>query len=1184
MTTDNDKTDGSQNSDVEKELSVSRVSTDHEDSGSGKPPRRFSLKRAFGLAVLGTAAVGGYMAHDELMVSSSWQSQFFPKLYNGEVFTKVVTTPPPAEGTADIERGYAAIPHIRELATQAGDIVSPQVEWKDRQIGALRLAPIFPRPAQSGVRIIDSRGEVTYQGISPHDVYEKFEDIPPILADSLCLVEDEFACDHAGKDKSYNAAVNWPRSVYAATLGAGRKLHVTSKVEGGSTLAIQVVKNNSWEKGRTKGILDKAEQMLTASTEMYANGPDTTAKRHETVLRYMNGALFAGHPKFGEVTGWKDAMAVWFGNNNYDEILRSGAETPEAARVFRQTFSLVMSLKMPDRSLRKEAGFKDLQQRVDNYIPLLVKEKIITESFAQMVLAEKIEFADVGKNPVLPPKAPRDKFVDSLRLALMNKLELDPVDAYYTLDRWDLQVDATIDHSVNEAVTNKLKQFNDPEFAKKSGLTGFQLLRPETAPKVVWAITVNEKLPNGQIVTRVSTDTFQGALDLTKGGRQNYGSTGKMRMTATFLEVIAELHDEYSGQGPDTLKAVKTHPRDKLTRWAVDYLSRPETDKSLAGMLSASVKEIKYSGAPQGFFTGGGMNYPGNFDRKEDHISYSVEGALWESVNLSWYRITDDIEEYMKWHRLKVDTQILDDNPDHPEAFTERQKYLEEFADFEGREFQEKFWNQMRGKKGEQITEHLAAKTKGGRTQLAVIYLSLHPDAPFADFEKFMQKNCKNCKPKDDMQKLYDQHRAYAQVDISAIVGANVTPLMQAYTDELVDKTDRSAEQLAALFGKLNPNAPYPEMRAFLIKHATDKNRTWLDYKSLHVRYASGEYTPEKRFYNFDLNDRGYLARPVHPLELVIAAQKLNNPEITWKDSVAATKDDRIFVYKWLLKSNKKRAQDKAIGIMLDHHAWRQIETQWQKVGYPFKLVPSLATVIGVSGDTTDSLATFNGILLNGGKLVKTNRFTGLHFGVGTPHETHISPGQPDPEQVMRPEVANMMLEITQGVVAPGHTGWRLKDGFKLGNGTSLVVRGKTGTNDESETVGLRVGAFTGSIGDRYSFCISGYIEGASSRDKFTSGIAVQALKELATELVPLFERSYGTEPVPTKMEDIKVEHSGMKTAAVSPSFKADFKISTLNKVLPDYRTSIETTEKPEINDAMIQRPVIQRPISLTPQ
>ena len=115
----------------------------------------------------------------------------------------------------------------------------------------------------------------------------------------------------------------------------------------------------------------------------------------------------------------------------------------------------------------------------------------------------------------------------------------------------------------------------------------------------------------------------------------------------------------------------------------------------------------------------------------------------------------------------------------------------------------------------------------------------------------------------------------------------------------------------------------------------------------------------------------------------------------------------------------------------------------------------------------------------------------------------------------MRSSTAKLMLEMTRGVVnSERGTGRRVKDGFELSDGRILDLRGKTGTNDESETSGLRVGAFAGSIGDRYSVCISGYITGATARDKFTSGMAVQALKMLLPELKPLFDRSYGVTPI----------------------------------------------------------------------
>ena len=370
--------------------------------------------------------------------------------------------------------------------------------------------------------------------------------------------------------------------------------------------------------------------------------------------------------------------------------------------------------------------------------------------------------------------------------------------------------------------------------------------------------------------------------------------------------------------------------------------------------------------------------------------------------------------------------------------------------------------------------------------------------------------------------------------------------------------SDRTPEQLAALYGRVLPGYSLDQMKAF-IEAEMPKSKVKPDYKKLHARYSSGKFDSQARFYKFDLNDRGYLTRPIHPLELSMAAQRFSNPDITWKQALENTRQDRIHVYKWLIRSDKKKAQDKAIGIMLDQHAWREIEKSWQQRGYPFKLVPSLATVIGVSGDTADSLATFNAIFLNKGKTVNITRFTGIHFGVGTPHETHITPGQPASTQVMRPETAQLMLELTEGVVnSERGTGRRLKDGFKLSDGRKLVIRGKTGTNDESETSGVRVGVFTGTIGDRYSFCISGYITGASAKDKFTSGMAVQALKMLAPELQPLFDRAYGVTPSAAKL--IKAVEKKPENQNAAPAAKETKPEQKISSVLPTATASFSAS------------------------
>jgi len=81
-----------------------------------------------------------------------------------------------------------------------------------------------------------------------------------------------------------------------------------------------------------------------------------------------------------------------------------------------------------------------------------------------------------------------------------------------------------------------------------------------------------------------------------------------------------------------------------LTQWAANYLAKA-SDRSLQAMLDASVLRT-YSGAPESFFTGGGVQGFGNFDSDENGGSYTVIDAFKHSVNLSFVRILRDIANY----------------------------------------------------------------------------------------------------------------------------------------------------------------------------------------------------------------------------------------------------------------------------------------------------------------------------------------------------------------------------------------------------------------------------------------------------------------------------------------------------------------------------------------------------------
>jgi hypothetical protein len=105
------------------------------------------------------------------------------------------------------------------------------------------------------------------------------------------------------------------------------------------------------------------------------------------------------------------------------------------------------------------------------------------------------------------------------------------------------------------------------------------------------------------------------------------------------------------------------------------------------------------------------------------------------------------------------------------------------------------------------------------------------------------------------------------------------------------------------------------------------------------------------------------------------------------------------------------------------------------------------------------------------------------------------------------------------GVVENG-TGRRLRGGLKLPDGSVVPVGGKTGTGDnEFRTYGAgggllgsrvvnRTATFAFFIGDRFFGTVLAFVPGkAAGNYTFTSALAVQVLKDLAPQLLPLLEK-----------------------------------------------------------------------------
>ena len=111
-------------------------------------------------------------------------------------------------------------------------------------------------------------------------------------------------------------------------------------------------------------------------------------------------------------------------------------------------------------------------------------------------------------------------------------------------------------------------------------------------------------------------------------------------------------------------------------------------------------------------------------------------------------------------------------------------------------------------------------------------------------------------------------------------------------------------------------------------------------------------YSPER----LNLADRGYVSG-VHPLELWLVRYLQEHPGASWDAVLAASAQVRQEVYGWLFNGSTAK-QDTRIRILLEQDAFNRILENWRAPGYPFaRLVPSLGTAIGASGDRPDALA-----------------------------------------------------------------------------------------------------------------------------------------------------------------------------------------------------------------------------------
>ncbi|HUB43580.1 MAG TPA: transglycosylase domain-containing protein [Acetobacteraceae bacterium] len=329
--------------------------------------------------------------------------------------------------------------------------------------------------------------------------------------------------------------------------------------------------------------------------------------------------------------------------------------------------------------------------------------------------------------------------------------------------------------------------------------------------------------------------------------------------------------------------------------------------------------------------------------------------------------------------------------------------------------------------------------------------------------------------------------------------------------DNLARHTKSLASHLADVYLTVYPDADQAALTVFLHTHLPAEAFSKLSEErlaELHNEFCAGKLS---------LIDAGYVA-DIHPLAFWLVRYLRAHPDADWSEIVQASPDAIQRSYAWLFRPDKTFQQNLRIRTILEQKAFRLIWQDWRRQGYPFdRLVPSLGTAIGASGDRPNALADLMGIIINNGVRQPTVDLDRLDFADSTPYQTDFVP-KPVPQRELNPLVAQTVRQALIGVVRNG-TGAAVQGAYRLADGSVLPIGGKTGTGDNryhvygpgghlrGERVVDRTATFVFFIGSRFFGTITAYVQGPrAAAFNFSSALTVQLLRTLQPQLRPLLQ------------------------------------------------------------------------------
>ncbi|MEE2024910.1 transglycosylase domain-containing protein [Alkalimonas mucilaginosa] len=724
-------------------------------------------------------------------VQTSFYQAHFLHRYAQQLESKVIKTGStairyPADGPYNQQRGYSLAPEWQRSLAAHGFMITEQSEFSPSLMRYTRFGfyPPYQEKQQTGLHMQDCQLTTIYRFDYPQRQFDSMQQMAPILPQLLAFIENKSIL--SAQSTYHNPAIEWPRLGAAALSQAQQWLgNNDAAAGGGSTLATQLEKYRHSASGRTSNMSEKFRQMLSASVRAYQISPSTETHRQQLLLHYINTVPLAAAPGFGEVHGLPDGLWAWFGADyqHNNQLLTELDINQETALALKQVLALMIAQRRPSFYLVQ--GRAQLEQLVHLYLQLLGSDHYLPPELVQLALTTPLEFTPKGW---LPLQQNHDaKASQLLRQQLSPMLQLHP----YDTDRLDLRVESSVSLPLQQQIGYFLQQLRDPAVAAQHGLIGHRLLSAQDSAHIEYSFVLFQRQENGYQL-RAQTDTSATAFDLNSQSKLELGSTAKLRVLVTYLEIIAELYQRYAGEAVQELQLLTIAPQDHISRWVIDQLLL-KPDMELTDLLQLSLQR-RYSANPaESFFTGGGLHSFGNFMAEDNSRNPTILEATRESINLPFVRLLRDIINYSTYHKDTQGDRLLESDDD-----TRRAAYLSSFAEREGASYLQQFWRKHRQKSSEQRLEMLLQTARQRPDRMAAIYLWLYPDASPEQLTRFLERESAGGVSSQQLQRWYQSFAARKLSLPDQAYHARLHPLELWLVGQLLERPDLSWAELLA--------------------------------------------------------------------------------------------------------------------------------------------------------------------------------------------------------------------------------------------------------------------------------------------------------------------------------------------------------------------------------------------------